>query len=96
MVEFALIAADPKGFMDYLPLINLGALIVGIIAAFLMLKLALAAFQTSVQDLKADLKALGCEMRDEFEKFSEKLSSLSERVTKVETVGTMLGRKPHS
>ncbi len=99
-----MIATD-RGFLEYLPLINLGVTVMGIIGAFLVLKLSLAAFQGSLTELKDDLKELGkkheegmkslaADFKEEFSQFNDKFTALDKRVVAVETVGAILGRKP--
>lgn len=81
-----------KGFMDYLPLLNLVLLLVAMIGAFLTLKLSIATFQTAIEGLKEELEKLATEMRVGFAQFGEKLGKMSERIVAIETIQAGFGQ----
>lgn len=81
--------------LDYIPVVNLFASLAMIMGGYFMLKLALSSFQTSLVEVKEELTGLASEVKAGLAEIQAKFEALGNRVTALETVSAMLGRKPH-
>lgn len=85
--------AEAKGFLDYAPLV---AQVVVLIGGCFAIKFSIDRFQASVSEIKSDLRDLASKVENTFEKIGREVVIIGNRVTALETVSAMLGRKPHS